>query len=305
MLGMVFITFVLTLILGATAITNGAVTLNNDHPVITITARNASWEQTNKNSRESERYLPAPSGTFFILVEGNDQRPGVEGARADALHLLGINTSQNKVTMLDFPRDTTVAIPGHGTNKINAANAFGGSSLTAQTLEQLTGVKISYILEANFAAFINVVNDLGGIDIDVKVPMHDVDSGAHFDPGVKHMDGTDTLYFSRDRHGFPTGDLQRTQNQGEVLISGLKELRSKKKSIVSQFESAAIIAKDITLTNLSLKDLFFLMQIASGIDPANVSNVLVPWSASNTLAPKAQDLFKDFKDNAILDSYKP
>lgn len=299
---MVAITFCLVLVLSASALTYGAISLSRDEPAITITARNASWNRP--TLRPSSTSVPTPSNPFYVLAIGNDDRPGVEGARADAIHLIGINTEQKKVTIINFPRDTTVSIPGHGRNKINAANAFGGSELTAQTLEALTGVKISYILEANFAAFTGLVDDLGGIDVTVEKPMHDHYSGSNFDPGVVHMSGDQALRFSRDRHTFANGDLQRTQNQAAVLIAALAEMKKTKTSVSSRFESAAKIAQHLKLTNLTLRNLYFFMEQASVIDPTNISSVLVPWSASNTLAPKAQDLFNDFKDNAVLDTYQ-
>lgn len=292
----------ITLFLVAGAFMQGVISVPNDNPAIVISARPAS--ANNLSSKDTEFITPTPSSTFFVLVIGNDERPGVGGARADAIHLLGINPEQEKVTILNFPRDTTVSIPGHGRNKINAANAFGGSALTVQTLEQLTGVSISYVLEANFAAFSRLVDDLGGIDVTVEKPMHDHFSGSNFDPGVVHMTGVQALNFSRDRHTFAAGDITRSENQGKVLIAALAEMKKTRTSITSRFESSALIAKHLKLTNLTLRDLYFLMEQASKIEPQNITNLVVPWQGSNTLAPKATDLFADFKDNAILDTYK-
>ncbi len=298
---MLIISFGLVLVLSATALTNGAISLSHDKPAIIITARTAS---AHPSLRHHSTSVPTGTSPFYVLVIGNDERPGVEGARADALHLIGINPEQKKVTIINFPRDTTVAIPGHGRNKINAANAYGGSALTAQTLEELTGVKISYILEANFAAFTGLVDDLGGVDVNVEKPMHDRYSGTDFNPGLIHMSGIQALNFSRDRHSFSNGDLQRSQNQATVLIAALAEMKKSKPSVSSRFESAALIAKHLKLTNLTLRDLYFLMEQASMIDPANIRSLLVPWAGSNALAPQATDLFNDFKDNAVLDTYQ-
>jgi LCP family protein required for cell wall assembly len=300
---MIICTLVVTLGTGVSALTSGAVTVPGSHPLITITARNASWSQT--PARENGTYDPAPGDVFFVLAIGNDYRPGVEGARADALHLFGINVKQKRVSVINFPRDTNVAIPGHGRSKINAANAYGGSALTAQTIEQLTGVKISYVLETAFAGFTQAINDLGGIDVNVKTAMSDHYSGAYFSPGIHHMTGDQALTFSRDRHDFAQGDIQRTHNQADLLIAAVDQMKKSKTSVASKFESAAYIAKNIKLTNLTLRDLYFMMKIASTIDTSTISNITVPWAGSNTLAPRATDLFNDFKDNAIIDTYKP
>lgn len=300
---MVIFTLAISMVLLLSAFSYGLVNIPNENPAVVITARQASFK-SRQDLRAQDSYLPTPSDTFFVLVIGNDERPGVEGARADGIHLLGINPDLMKVTQLNFPRDTNVSIPGHGKNKINAANAYGGSELTTQTIEQLTGVSISYVLEANFAAFTGLVNDLGGIDVNVEKSMNDSASGTNFSPGTVHMNGTQALAFSRDRHSFSSGDLQRSQNQGSLIIASLAEMKKSKKSVSSRFESAALISKHLKLTNLTLRDLYFLMELASKIEPSSITNIVVPWAGSNTLAPKATDLFADFKDNAILDTYK-
>jgi len=300
---MVLATIIITAGLAVSALTNGIVSVAEERNAISISARHVSLSAIGA-SKPKGSFLPTPSQTFFVLVIGNDERPGVGGARADALHLVGINPVEKKVTLINFPRDTTVPIPGFGRNKINAANAFGGSALTAQTLEDLTGVKISYILEANFAAFTGLVDDLGGIDVTVEKKMNDPNSGSNFSPGIVRMSGTQALSFTRDRYSFSTGDLQRTQNQAIVLIAALAEMKKAHSGVSAKFEAAALMAKHLKLTNLTLRDLYFLMEQASVIDPANITTVLAPWSGSNTLAPKATDLFADFRDNAILDTYK-
>lgn len=300
---MVGITLAISIVLLASTFSYGFVDISNENPAVVITARQASFKPQ-QALRAQDAYLPTPSNTFFVLVIGNDERPGVSGARADGIHLLGINPTLNKVTQLNFPRDTNVSIPGHGRNKINAANAYGGSELTTQTIEQLTGVSISYVLEANFAAFTGLINDLGGIDVNVEKSMKDSASGSNFSPGIVHMNGTQALAFSRDRHSFSSGDIQRSQNQGALIIAALAEMKKSKKSISSRFESAALISKHLKLTNLTLRDLYFLMEQANKIDPSSITNIVVPWADSNTLAPKATDLFADFRDNAILDTYK-
>lgn len=290
----------LTFAVATSAFLSGELPRISQHQAISITALSA---HSVEGKHSPTKYTPTPSDAFFVLVIGNDFRPGVGGKRADAIHLIGINPKDKKASIINFPRDTTVSIPGNGRNKINAANAYGGSALTAQTVEQLVGVKISYILEVDFAGFKGLVNDLGGLDVKVTQSMHDHNSGSNFEPGLVRMNGDQALAFSRDRHSFSTGDLMRTQNQATLLIAALKEMSVKEKTVTSRFESAAFIAKNVSLTNLTVRDLYLLMEVANDIDPANVVSITVPWSGSNTLAPTATNLFNDFKDNAIIDTY--
>lgn len=285
------------------AITHGQISLASGKTKIIITSRKSITPPA--NSPGLDESLPIPSDVFFVLVIGNDYRPGVEGKRADSIHLLGINPKEKKASMINFPRDTNVAIPGHGNNKINAANAYGGSELTAKTLEQLTGVSISYILETDFAGFTTLIDTLGGIDVNVEKSMHDSNSGSDFEPGTIHMNGATALSYSRDRHSFPIGDLQRSQNQGHLLLAALSQMETNQSSTTSKFEAAYAITKNVQLKNLSLSDVFYLMELASDLNPSEVSNITVPWQGSEKLAPKAKDLFNDFKDNGIIDSYVP
>lgn len=297
----------ITLSLGAigfmSAVSHGEIKLASGKGKIILTARKIDTSPA--TIAGSDESLPVPSDVFFVLVIGNDFRPGVEGKRADSIHLLGINPKEKKASMINFPRDTNVAIPGHGRNKINAANAYGGSELTAQTLEQLTGVIISYTLETDFAGFTTLIDSLGGIDVNVEKAMHDSNSGSNFSPGVTHMNGASALSYSRDRHSFAIGDLQRSQNQGHLLIAALSQLETKKGSATAKFEAAYAITKNVQLKNLSLSDVYFLMELASDLKPSEVSNITVPWQGSEKLAPKATDLFNDLKDNAVINTYIP
>ena len=297
---MIMLTILMSTFSLISVLLSGKISLPGDKP-ISITALNVDTTQT---TSKSDRYIPVPSDTFFVLAVGNDYRPGVGGKRADAIHLIGINTKENKASIINFPRDTNVQIPGHGKNKINAANAYGGSALTAQTIEGLVGIKISYVLEVDFAGFKGVVNDLGGLDVTVDKPMRDNNSGSNFTPGLVHMNGDQALSFARDRHSFSNGDITRTHNQAVLLIAALKEMLATKSGVTNKFESASFITKNVSLTNLTLRDIYLLMELAKSINPAEVSNITVPWAGTNTLAASANDLFADFRDNAIINTYQ-
>src|SRR5207253_206198 len=95
-------------------------------------------------------FNPIPGGVIFILALGNDARPGETISRADAIHLIGVNPSLGRASILDIPRDTYTDIPGHGTDKINAAHAYGGPRLMAQAVSELVGVDIPYVITTGF-----------------------------------------------------------------------------------------------------------------------------------------------------------
>ncbi len=117
------------------------------------------------------------TSTDTVLVIGTDQRPkgtheggantSDAGSRSDTLMLWRVGGGVSR--RLSIPRDTLVQVPGHGTNKINAAYAFGGPALTIKTVEAFTGIKINHVIIINFANFPKFIDAIGGVTVIVKV----------------------------------------------------------------------------------------------------------------------------------------
>jgi LCP family protein required for cell wall assembly len=244
-----------------------------------------------------------PTGVTFFLVIGNDSRPGVGGARGDALHLISVNPTLHQATILDIPRDTMVVIPGHGRDKINAANAYGGPQLTAQTVGAMVGVNIPYVVQTDFAGFTALIDDMGGLSINIPTAMHDSYSGADFQPGPAHLSGDQALRFSRDRHSFPTSDLVRTQNQGLVILAALAQLRAQNNSVTGEFKALAALGRHTQLQGVTIGDAYSLLKVGMAVDPAGVRNVLLPWGPGNAPAASAGGLYADMKDDGVLQSH--
>lgn len=248
-----------------------------------------------------------PGGPVFILVAGNDARAEVGGARADALHVIGVNPGLGRATILDIPRDTGAEIPGHGTDKINTAFAYGGLELQATAVGQMVGIDISYAITTDFAGFIAMVDEIGGIDVDVPMPMSDRATGAYFEPGPRHLNGEQALAFSRNRHDFPTGDLQRSANQGHLILSTLATLRARGTAGAGTLHAVSVLARHTDTKGLGLGDLYRLGRLGLSIDPAQVRNEVIPVGSGHgtrlALLPSAAGLFADFRDDAVLQSH--
>lgn len=232
---------------------------------------------------------------FFVAVVGNDARPGLGGARGDALHVVGINPQLRSATILDIPRDTPVPIPGHGRDKATHAFAYGGLPLTVETLEAFVGVPISYAITTDFAGFVNMVDAFGGVDITIREPMHDTMSGTNFDPGPMTLDGGQALAFSRDRYSFGSGDFQRSENQGYFLISALATLRNRNPGAGETMRLLLDVVRNTETQGMGVGEMFRLASLATTLDPELIRNVVVPGD------PGA--VFADFADNAWLDSH--
>jgi LCP family protein required for cell wall assembly len=167
-----------------------------------------------------------------VLVLGSDQRPsnvhepGASGpGRSDSILLL--HSAFGSVRRLSIPRDSYAEIPGHGSQKINAAFAIGGAGLAAKTVENYlgNGVKINHVVEVSFEDFPKLIDALGGIDVTLKrcvVSENVFENGDVFrlHRGAHHLSGKQALEFSRIRENkcAPNEtDIQRAERQQLVL----------------------------------------------------------------------------------------
>jgi len=176
------------------------------------------------------------SGTNFLLV-GSDSREGLtaeqrkelttgnpSGARTDTILILHVGRGPS--VLLSVPRDSIVPIPGSGEGKINAAFAHGGPKLLVKTLEQSTGLRIDNYIEMGFGGLAGLVDAVGGAEICPKKDIDDKDSGLSVSKGCQMADGTTALAFARDRHSYANQDLQRVQNQRELIGSVARRIKS-------------------------------------------------------------------------------
>jgi LCP family protein required for cell wall assembly len=265
----------------------------------------ARWFTVTKTAAAD--YTPAPGAPVFLLAIGNDGRVGDTVTRGDAIHLIGINPTLRQGTVIDIPRDTGMAIPGHGTDKVNAAHAIGGPRLEADTIAAALGVTIPYVVDADFEGFIGMVDDMGGLTVNVPFPMQDSYSGADFPPGVQQLDGHQALAYARNRHQFADSDLTRTRNQGYLILQALAQLRAANTGPLDTLTLLANLGRHTQLDGMGLKDLYALGRLALAVDPAAIKNVLLPvtsGSGSNlALSGDAAGLLADFRDDAVLQTH--
>jgi polyisoprenyl-teichoic acid--peptidoglycan teichoic acid transferase len=259
-------------------------------------------------------YLPSLPGKrpIFVLAIGSDARPGVcepvERCLADSLHLIGLNPREGGASIIGFPRDSYVEIPGVGTRKINDALFYGGPELVVETVEQLVGVKIDYYFLTSFGGFKHMVNDVGGIEVEVPYAMNDPSSGAVFSAGPQVLDGKQALAFSRNRKSTPNGDFSRSENQGLVLMAALERFRKDlRKDPLSVF-TWVVSAMRHMQTELSAGEVFQLALSAATIEPSRVVNRVTPGSIGFAgeasvvhLGSEAEAMFDDIADDGLLE----
>jgi polyisoprenyl-teichoic acid--peptidoglycan teichoic acid transferase len=225
-------------------------------------------------------HVPALDGSepIFLLVIGSDARPGEDVARtrADSIHLVGVNPAKGKATIVGFPRDSYVPIPGFGTNKINAAMVNGGPPLVVQTVEELTGVTIDYWALTWFEGFEAMVNDVGGLSMNVPFDVYDTYAHAQIEAGQQVLNGHSALAFARARHALPQGDFGRSENQGRLMAAALAQFRREfTKDPGRLLIWIAALLKNAQ-TEIPLDELMTLAFTGTTLNPKRVVNIVIP-----------------------------
>lgn len=150
-----------------------------------------------------------------ILFVGADTRPGDVG-RSDVIVLAHITEDRSKVYLTHFPRDLYVSIPGRDKDKINAAYAYGGTSLLVETMQNLLGVKIDHVAKTDFEGFKGMTDAVGG----VRVYAEEASERGDIQQGWNDLDGERALVFVRERYTLSQGDISRGFRQ-QAFIKAL------------------------------------------------------------------------------------
>jgi LCP family protein required for cell wall assembly len=190
---------------------------------------------------QSGLILTSPS---TILVLGTDEGPTREGPfRSDAIMIVRSDPDENRIALLSIPRDLRVTIPGRGTDKVNAAHAYGGPTLAIRTVEELTGLEINHVVVINFDRFREVIDALGGITVTVprRILSNKFDCprstpaecdrwpGWRFARGPQEMNGRRALVYARIRENQlnpEETDFTRAARQQAVLQATADEITS-------------------------------------------------------------------------------
>jgi polyisoprenyl-teichoic acid--peptidoglycan teichoic acid transferase len=168
---------------------------------------------------------PAATGALNYVLLGSDSRDAADSGkgRSDSIMVVHLNAARNKAYLISFPRDMYVSIPGHGKNKINAAFSLGGPELTVATLESLLGTRMDHVAMIDFEGFIGLTEDLGGVTVENATAFSS--HGFDYPEGSITIKGERALWFVRERHQLPRGDLDRAgeptqRDQGDRAVRG-------------------------------------------------------------------------------------
>ena len=210
-----------------------------------------------RSKAEQKEELLTAKDKATIMIMGVDERAGDVG-RSDTLMVATIDPAKNEAALLSIPRDTRVAIPKNGYDKINAAYAYGGEKLTQRTVEDLLGIRIDHYIIINTRAFQKIVDAIGGIDINVEKRMYyedpwDDDGGLIIDlrPGMQHMDGKTAVTYVRYRD--EEGDIGRVRRQQKFMRACVDAVTTP--AILPRLPAIIASVIDSVKTDLSVRQL--------------------------------------------------
>ncbi|MFE2293476.1 LCP family protein [Streptomyces sp. NPDC059452] len=273
-----------------------------------------------KREVDLSKVIERPSegkGTNYLIV-GSDSREGMsaedkkrlrtgsaEGKRTDSMMIL--HRGSNGPTLISLPRDSNVEIPSFkgsesgklfpGTGrqvKLNAAYAEDGPELLVRTVEFNTGLRIDHYVEIGFGGFANIVDALGGVEMDIPKAFKDKKSGADFQAGKQTLNGEESLAFVRTRYAFKGSDLDRTKNQ-QKFLAALASQTATPSTILNPFKlyptmgaglDTLIVDKDMSLWSLS--QMFFAMKGVSGGDGTSMNMPISGSVGGNLVWDKAK-----------------
>ena len=204
------------------------------------------------------------SGKKNIVVMGCDIRKDDVG-RSDTLFVVMLDKNNKNASLLSIPRDTRVKIKDHGWDKVNAAFAYGGQDLTRDTVQEFLGIKLHNYVVVDFQGFKDLVDVIGGVDMNVEKRMYYYDPYANFEidlrPGMQHMDGKTAMQYVRYRD--EEGDIGRIRRQQKFIMALYKQIASK--NIIAKMPGVSKQIMSMIKTDLSLKEMVELGKVMHGM----------------------------------------
>ena len=242
-------------------------------------------------------YAPPPASIVTVdrvnvLLLGVDRRGGKGwGYRTDTIIIVTVDPLNGTAGMLSIPRDLQVPIPGNGEDRINTANVWGesrkypggGPALLKRTVEVNFGIPIDYYVMVDFQGFEEIIDTMGGIDVNAPRTLHDTKypdpqpddphgmKTVHFDAGWQHVDGARALEYVRSR--MSTSDFDRASRQQQVLIA-VRE-KALRLNLVPRLPSLFATMGSMVRTDMTLDEMLELAALAPQIDMDSLEQVVI------------------------------
>ncbi|MEO6310056.1 MAG: LCP family protein [Leifsonia sp.] len=248
-----------------------------------------------------------------ILLVGDDHRPanataqqlaqlGTEadggGTNTDTMMVLHVPADGSRASLISFPRDSWVEIPGFGKNKLNAAFTLGsqnggdaaGAQLLIQTIQNLSGLTIDHFVRVSMLGFYDIVDALGPVQVCLNEAVNDPYSTVNLAAGVSTLNAQQALAFVRQRHGLPNGDLDRQVRQQYFLTVEARQILSAG-TLLNPVKLQKVL--DAVSSSIETDPALNILSLAAqlhGLNANNITTATIPISGTPTITVDGQDL---------------
>lgn len=239
--------------------------------ITTVLHKTVYYTERANSIETSSDAVNVVSQPFTVLISGNDSYGSLnETSRSDVNMLVTINPNTHRILMTSVPRDyylkmacsaSAADCPDGEYDKLTHTGLYGVET-TEKTIEEAFDIDINYYVRVNFSSLVNLVDALGGIDVEVE-PGLEVDTfyangteGVH--AGTNHLDGERALAFARERYAYQDGDIQRNKNQQQVLMRMFEKIASP--SMIVNFGKFIDALGGAFETNMSSDDMLSLIR---------------------------------------------
>jgi polyisoprenyl-teichoic acid--peptidoglycan teichoic acid transferase len=239
-----------------------------------------SYNPIDRDGKRAVNPFDENFSVLFIGVDDSDKRQFEGSSRTDALMLATFNQDNKSVKLLSIPRDSYVHIPEENIyTKINHAHAYGGVELTLETVEELLDVPVDYYVKMNFDAFIDVIDALNGIEVNVPYTFTEQDSNDRagaitLSEGLQTLDGEEALALARTRK--LDNDIERGKRQQEIIKAIMKKAVSVK-SVTSYSDVMEAVGDNMT-TDLRFDDMKSFIEYATAGSNLNTETMTLTGS---------------------------
>ncbi|WP_404468975.1 LCP family protein [Sutcliffiella horikoshii] len=240
-------------------------------------ANNAYTELDRDKSKYRDKEVQINKDPFSVLIMGiEDYSSGGENGRTDTLIVATLNPKEKTMKLLSIPRDTLVYYEHLGyESRINHAHAYGGKEMTIEKVEELLEVPIDYYTTVNFEGFKNVIDIVGGVDVEVPFDFtekSDVDNSVlQFTEGPMNLNGEEALAYARMRKQDPRGDFGRNDRQKQIIQAAMSEML--KPGNLLKVDNIAKEMGENVQTNIRVSEGIGLSKLYAGFNSSSMENV--------------------------------
>lgn len=208
-----------------------------------------------KRIDDSSKRVDVTKDSFNVLISGMDVWGTIDQqALSDVNMVMTVNPETKSILLVSIPRDSYIPLHSFGAKDKLTHSGVYGEEETKQTIEDFLGIEINYTIKVNFSMLRDVIDAIGGIDVENDVTFMSTPKGWIYKKGTIHMYGKRALYFARERKAFKEGDMKRNENQQKVLEATINRV-TRSKVILTSYTKILNVVEDEMATDMTDKDL--------------------------------------------------